>query len=94
MLLTTRVYRVVSRWTSNEAMIELQKFTQAFHLSTGQQLKKKAKKQLRVPSKQWATWTIYLILRDVLLLAKVLINIKIVSKFKIFKNLKINAYQF
>jgi len=86
MMLSRRILTLVSRWKSNACWADFCKFKDAFE-SDEAKLKPKKKKgkgqgtksdhvkgsmqEIHLPSRQWANWALYLILRDILILSKV-----------------------
>ncbi|CAL8095394.1 unnamed protein product [Orchesella dallaii] len=86
MMLSRRILTLVSRWKSNACWGDFCKFKDAFESDDAKlkPTKKKEKRQgkksdhvkgsmqeIHLPSRQWANWVLYLILRDLLLLSKI-----------------------
>ncbi|ODN00726.1 hypothetical protein Ocin01_05948 [Orchesella cincta] len=87
MMLSRRILTLVSRWKANACWGDFCKFKDAFESDDAKLKpskksgKRQAKKsdhvkggsmqEIHLPSRQWANWVLYLILRDLLLLSKI-----------------------
>jgi len=73
MLLTVQVFKIASRWKDNEFFKHFLQFDETLNPLRTNSSKKKVniEDHIRLPSRQWTNWIIYLCLREICLLAKV-----------------------